>query len=69
MGDFNLPNINWITMAPDCIDCLHTELSKLFRDNFLWQLIGKPTRGDNILDLLIPNFPDKVMQLELSCDD
>lgn len=40
------------------------DLVKLACDNFLWQLIDQPTRGDNILDLLLTNFPDKVKQLE-----
>ncbi|CAB3979919.1 Hypothetical predicted protein [Paramuricea clavata] len=52
-------------MAPECNDCLHTDLVKLARDNFLWQLIDQPTRGDNIL---LTNFPDKVKQLEIFDD-
>ena len=68
MGDFNLPGVNWHTMTAERNDCLHTELVKLVRDHFLWQLIDKPTRGDNILDLLLTNFPDKVGQLEIFDD-
>ena len=61
MGDFNLPDINWQTMATEHKDSLHTELVKIVRDNFLWQLIDQPTRGSNILDLLLTNFSDRVM--------
>ena len=68
MGDFNLPDINWLTMAPKRNDCLHIELVKLAHDNFLWQLIDQPKRGDNILDLLLTNFPDKVRYLEIFDD-
>lgn len=68
LEDFNLPDINWQTMATERNDSLHTELVKLVRDNFLWQLIDQPTRGDNILDLLLTNFPDRVMSLEIFDD-
>ena len=55
MGDFNFPGVDWVT--GDCqgtspegamfVDCLE--------DNFYEQYVKEPTRGDNILDLVITN--------------
>jgi hypothetical protein len=50
MGDFNFPELKWginndITDEHPFVSCLH--------DNFLEQLVDKPTRGENFLDLLI----------------
>ena len=59
-GDFNLPGINWQSMTVNSqmdvsisltlLDCLHL--------NNLIQLVEKPTRGNNILDLLLTSNPN-----------
>ena len=59
-GDFNLPGINWEYMSVNShiddsksltlLDCLHS-------NNFT-QLIEKPTRGNNILDLPLTSNPN-----------
>ena len=59
-GDFNLPNLDWDTITVD------TSLGKTGREaaesllefmsrNFLSQVISQPTRGQNILDLVLTN--------------
>ena len=50
MGDFNFPGIKWDNMNfPSAIHPFITCLE----DNFLDQLVGEPTRGDNYLDLVL----------------
>ena len=61
-GDFNLPNLNWFSegfpTAPGKSGNEH-EIYKAFlefaQDNFLLQQITSPTRGNNILDLVLTN--------------
>ena len=60
LGDFNLPDVNWSTGTAIYNDRLHNEFTKMVRDNFLWQMVESPTRGANILDLLLTNIPHKV---------
>ena len=50
MGDFNFPELKWtnqsnISHEHPFITCIN--------DNFLEQLVDKPTRGENILDLVL----------------
>ena len=63
LGDFNLPNINWTTGSATTSDCLHNYFTKTVKDNFLWQLIDFPTRGENILDLLLTTIPTKLRHI------
>ena len=58
-GDFNLPNINWVTMENT------TGVNELFfvqmlNGHYLSQLNHTPSRGNNILDFVITNVPDNV---------
>ena len=52
MGDFNYKNINWTTMESDKEGKLFVEN---IQNNFLHQKVEHPTRGKNILDLIICN--------------
>ena len=68
MGDFNFPNINWEDLTTKdnsdeqrFVDCL--------LDNYLFQLINKPTRwrgsdNPNILDLVITNDEQSISNIE-----
>ena len=58
--DFNFPHVNWSTGTAIYNDRLHNEFTKMVRDNFLWQKVESPTRGANILALLLTNIPHKV---------
>ena len=50
VGDFNLPNFNWEDSQSDC---LISNIMCPFVDSlFLKQVVTKPTRGNNILDLV-----------------
>ena len=52
MGDFNLPNINWITLDLKELDSVHSKFLAYFKQK-LSQIVSHPTRGDNILDILL----------------
>ncbi len=58
MGDFNLRDVNWNTLETKCRTS-QTFVDTL-KDNLLHQLVDKPTRGSNIIDLVIKGNPDIV---------
>ena len=58
-GDFNLPNIHWDTME-NTTGANELVFVRLLNDHYLSQLNNTPTRGNNILNLVITNTPDHV---------
>ena len=66
MGDFNFPQINWSTEiitggGRSGVEMKAAQLLRDFSSDFcLTQLIDKPTRGTNILDLVFTNNEDLV---------
>jgi hypothetical protein len=62
-GDFNLPEINWedldnIHVKENSKNAdIHQEFIELTTNCGLNQLVNKPTRGDNTLDLFLTNKP------------
>ena len=57
MGDFNYPDINWNTLMADING---NKFLKLVRDCYLEQHVSVPTRGNNILDLILTTeMPNK----------
>ena len=58
-GDFNLPNISW-ELIDSCSGVNELAFIDTLNDHFLSQLNNKPTRGNNILDLVITNVPNLV---------
>ena len=58
-GDFNLPKIIWY--SPDqTTGSDELQFTELLNDYFLSQVNNQPTRGENILDLIITSAPDQV---------
>ena len=55
MGDFNYPDISW---ANDVSGTKGRDFHGLLQDTFLHQHVLFPTRGDNILDLVVSSDPD-----------
>jgi len=57
-GDLNLPGFDWLenNTKPNC-QCpnLHEQFLAIQCDNGLTQIVDKPTRHNNILDLLATN--------------
>ena len=71
VGDFNLPEVDWIssTVLPGStsLDRLAAELTFQFMtDNLHSQFISEPTRGDNTLDLFLSNSVNLVSHVSVS---
>ena len=68
-GDFNLPNIDWETLNIGSELGVNGTLSAqalldFMSGNFLTQVVDKPTRDNNILDLVLTNVPNYVADIE-----
>ena len=70
MGDFNLPSIDWKTLADD-----HSQgqvrgivpaqrLFDFMGTNFLTQIVYVPTREENTLDLVLTNCPHYIHEVQ-----
>lgn len=62
VGDFNCPNIDWSTLSsPPCsqflLDCC--------LENYLSQVVDKPTRDNNILDLVFTNDRSSISSVDV----
>ena len=55
MGDFNLPNLYWKEYTFPSYPKMYTILYNLIIKNSFSQLINKPTRNNNIIDILFTN--------------
>lgn len=67
-GDFNLPGWDWAstTLKPNTVrPDLHEEFLELLHDYSLTQMVTKPTRQKNTLDLLLTNNPTRVNRVEV----
>ena len=62
-GDFNLPNIDWNTGVTTNNNIINQHFTKTVKDHYLWQLVNFPTRGENTLDLILTNIPDKIQNV------
>ena len=59
-GDFILPNINWDNISCTTPSSDGNRLCEIVLDHSLQQLVKEPTRGGNILDLLLTNVEERV---------
>ena len=60
MGDFNLPKVDWQSLAPtpDCkFPTFYRECLEVFNDCLLEQTVTSPTRGNPILYLFFTSDP------------
>ena len=67
LADFNLPNIVWPN--PSCpigSDTLSSTFCSIFQDYFFHQMVLNPTRGNNILDLVLSTAPDLLFDLSVN---
>ena len=62
VGDFNLPNIDWTVPHSSGNNCHDSFLDTCLRNNLV-QLVSEPTRGKNILDLVLTNHPVRFTKL------
>ncbi|VDI53473.1 Hypothetical predicted protein [Mytilus galloprovincialis] len=65
--DFNLPGWDWsskkIKLHTQCV-ANHEKFADILDDNGMVQLVNKPTKGPNTLDLVVTNHPDSYMRVE-----
>ena len=61
MDDFNFRDINWDTNVATSL--LSKKFLSCLEDNMLFQLVKEPTRGSNILDLVLTGNPDIVQSV------
>ena len=69
MGDTNLPNVNWELerTAAGCSkndrECFEI-LEKVMLEHFLIQCVDRPTRKDNLLDVVMTNNEDMIRRIQ-----
>ena len=64
LGDFNLPNITRGDV-PKCYDAVSAVFCDVVDDCFLQQMVFEPTRGENILDLILTHTPEFLMNINV----
>ena len=70
LGDFNLPKFDWDDNTPtikeDCkFTSLYDDFIVMLDDHNLTQMLNKPTRGENVLDLFLTNNPSLVSNVSI----
>ncbi len=60
MGDFNCPAINWETVSSGRES---GQLLNFYNENFLNQFVVEPTRGENILDIILATEEDLIKEV------
>ena len=66
MGDFNLPEIDWTSYYSSQVKC-YEQFLLFVNDHGLHQYVPEPTRGDNILDLVLCNNPTIITDISVLC--
>ena len=65
MGDFNVPNIDWVNHTPTPVADGYTKsFVKAVEESFLTQHVTVPTRENSVLDLIFSNEPDLVSNVD-----
>ena len=62
-GDFNTPGWDWVNNRPKptCRNHeIYEKLNNIIDDSGMQQMITKPTRNNNTLDLIITNYPSRI---------
>ena len=60
MGDFNFPNIDWKLYSFASNDLISSVFLNSIFDVNLLQFVNQPTRGNNILSLILSNRCDNI---------
>ena len=66
VGDFNLPQFDWVNHLPLLHDQLHIKTFELLNDLFLTQMNHQATRNNNILNLVFTSNPDLINNVSVS---
>ena len=67
-GDFNLPSWDWLDMKfkeKGSFRKSHEDFVDILNDHNLQQMVLEPTRGSNILDIILTNTPDLIPRVEV----
>ena len=66
MGDFNYPGINWIDGSgfTSSTSSEEQQFADFIMDHYFYQLVDKPTRVNNIVDLALSNRPISIASVE-----
>ena len=66
VGDFNLPDFDWINQLPLSSDQLYLNFFETFNNALLTQVNPNATRNSNMLDLVLTTVPDLVHSVSVS---
>ena len=67
-GDFNLPGLDWkgnTLKSNTQYPSIHHKFTEILDDNGLAQIVEEPSRGTNILDLIVTNQPSSFRRTEI----
>ncbi|CAB4043273.1 Hypothetical predicted protein, partial [Paramuricea clavata] len=64
LGDFNISDINWNNISPQRDSLLENLLIDIVHEHFFSQLVNEPTRGSNILDLVLTTSTDHIQDVQ-----
>ena len=65
MGDFNYPGIQWSNFSAS--NQFENSFVNFVNENCLHQHVQEPTRGENILDLVLSSDADQISNLKVGC--
>ena len=63
VGDFNIREIGWINLEAKGL--IESTFLDIVQNNLLFQLVSKPTKGENILDLVLVDNIDLVSSVDV----
>jgi len=63
VGDFNLPNFDWINQVPLSLATISCNAYQLLNDAFLTQVNTYPISNNSIVDLVLTTAPDLIDDL------
>ncbi|KAI8479428.1 hypothetical protein Bbelb_428470 [Branchiostoma belcheri] len=67
-GDFNLPDWNWeenVLKPGSSYPNIHRQFMDIISDLGMEQIVEKPTRGENTLDIIVTNHPSLFPRVEI----
>jgi hypothetical protein len=62
---FNISDINWNNISPQSDSLLENLLIDIVHEHFFSQIVNEPTRGSNILDLVLTTSTDHIQDVQV----
>ena len=69
LGDFNFPSIHWLNGSGFSDATIESRFTDYLQESRLFQLINVPTRGHNLIDLLLTTNEYFVHNITVTDDD